>query len=330
MNHADKALFPRTPSRLANSHGRFPGIGAVAFCALTAGWIAGQHARFPSQPHENLSSAALSPALPPLSPQQEFQAPQISKGTENGATAMSPANPFSGATQQSGQLSPDPVSQQDHDMTGFAQRSRLISPAISRKGTPPPAAANDTIVKTALEWVALRSFPRESGFERAQAFMQAHPAWPALDWLKRRSEEALFGDRKSVGLIKSFFSGTDPETPAGKLALARALASDGKTSEAAALARSVWREADLNPQLEAKIKSDFGSYLDKADHKFRADRLLYKEQTAAAFRAAALAGPDELALIKARAAVNDEAPSDKLHRQGACIVANRPWITSSH
>jgi len=36
----------------------------------------------------------------------------------------------------------------------------------------------------------------------------------------------------------------------------------------------------------------FRFYLDKADHKFRADRLLYKDETAAAFRAAALAGPD--------------------------------------
>jgi len=60
------------------------------------------------------------------------------------------------------------------------------------------------------------------------------------------------------------------------------------------------------------VRSDFGFYLDKADHKFRADRLLYKDETAAAFRAAALAGPDVLALAKARAAVIDEAPSDKL------------------
>ena len=87
---------------------------------------------------------------------------------------------------------------------------------------------------------------------------------------------------------------------------------DGKTSEAAALVRAVWREADLNPQLEAKVKTDFNTYLNRADHKFRADRLLYKEQIAGAFRAAALAGPDVLALAKARAAVINEGPSDKL------------------
>jgi len=40
--------------------------------------------------------------------------------------------------------------------------------------------------------------------------------------------------------------------------------------------------------------------------------LLYKEQIAAAFRAAALAGPDVLALAKARAAVINEGRSDKL------------------
>ncbi len=304
------------PGRLLVSRilvGRFPGIGAVAFCALTAGWIAGQHVQFPQESRESLSSAALSPALPPLTSQQEFRAPETSKGTENRAGTNSLANPFSGAPQQGGLLPPEPASQQVHDLTGFAPAIAYYKSGDLAKGdTAAAATANDRIIKTALEWVALRSFPRESGFERAQAFMQAHPAWPALDWLKRRSEEALFGDRKSVGLIKTYFSGTDPETPAGKLALARALVSDGKTSEAAALARSVWREADLNPQLEAKIKSDFGSSLDKADHKFRADRLLYREQTASAFRAAALAGPDVLALAKARAAVNDEVPSDKL------------------
>jgi len=90
------------------------------------------------------------------------------------------------------------------------------------------------------------------------------------------------------------------------------LTGDGKTSEAAVLVRAVWREAGLNAQLEAKARTDFGFYLDKADHKFRADRLLYKEQIAGAFRAAALAGPDVLALAKARAAVINEEPSDKL------------------
>jgi soluble lytic murein transglycosylase len=300
-------LFRRIPL------GRIPRIGAVAFCALTAGWIAGQHSQFLRAPREKASSSlSPSPPLPPLAPQHESKVPEFSREQPAHASDVPSAKPLSGTAPQSGLLSPDLLSPQDRDLTGFAQAIAFYKSGDLSQGDAAAAAAKDKIVKTALEWIALRSFPRESGFDRLQAFMQAHPAWPALDWLKKRSEEALFGDRKSVTLIKTYFSGADPETPAGKLALARVLTDDGKISEAAALVHEVWREADLNALLEAKVRTDFGSYLNKADHKFRADRLLYKGETAAAFHAAALAGPDVLALAKARAAVIEEASSDKL------------------
>jgi soluble lytic murein transglycosylase len=243
----------------------------------------------------------------PLAPERD------SKGTAsaNDETRSSEGD-LAKAAPHAGVLSPDFTSQQERDLTGLAEAIAFYKAGDLARGDSAAMAAKDKTVRTAVEWIALRSFPRETGFERLQAFMQAHPAWPALDWLKKRSEEALFGDRKSGALIKTFFSGADPETAAGKLALARVLTDDGKTSEAAALVRAVWREADLNPQLEAKVKTDFNTYLNRADHKFRADRLLYKEQIAGAFRAAALAGPDVLALAKARAAVINEGPSDKL------------------
>ncbi|HEX3495177.1 MAG TPA: transglycosylase SLT domain-containing protein [Methylocella sp.] len=282
--------------------GRMPGIGAVAICALAAGWTAGQRSLFVGVRREEPSSTSL-----PLAPERD------SKGTAsaNDETRSSEGD-LAKAAPHAGVLSPDFTSQQERDLTGLAEAIAFYKAGDLARGDSAAMAAKDKTVRTAVEWIALRSFPRETGFERLQAFMQAHPAWPALDWLKKRSEEALFGDRKSGALIKTFFSGADPETAAGKLALARVLTDDGKTSEAAALVRAVWREADLNPQLEAKVKTDFNTYLNRADHKFRADRLLYKEQIAGAFRAAALAGPDVLALAKARAAVINEGPSDKL------------------
>ncbi len=198
------------------------------------------------------------------------------------------------------------------DLSGLKEAIAFYKTGALAQGDDAAKSATDPIVKTALEWVALWSFPRESGFDRIRAFIAAHPHWPAQDWLRNRTEEALFGDRKSPALIASYFATSDPQTPAGKLALARVLKEAGKSSEAAALARSVWREADLNALLEAKLTTDFGAFLLKADYKYRADRLLYKEQTANALRAAALAGPDVLALAKARASVIAEAPSDKL------------------
>jgi soluble lytic murein transglycosylase len=205
-----------------------------------------------------------------------------------------------------------PVEAPPPDMTGFAESIAFYKKGNLERGDEAAETAKEEIVKTALEWVALRRLPRAAGFERLQKFAAAHPDWPGLAWLRSRSEEALFGDRKNPALIKSFFAGGPPLTPAGRLALAGALIAEGKTDEAAALVRTVWREADLNNWLEAKIRSDYLTFLDRADHKYRADRLLYKKQTAAALRAASLAGPDVLALAKARAAIMAGGSSDKL------------------
>jgi soluble lytic murein transglycosylase len=292
--------------------GRIPEIGTVAICALAAGWTAGQRSLFVAGHREEPPSIS-----PSLAPERDSKGPASPNEGDL-------AKPVGKVAPHASVLSPDFTSQQERDLTGLAEAIAFYKAGDLARGDIAAATAKDKTVRTALEWIALRSFPRETGFERLQAFMQAHPAWPALDWLKKRSEEALFGDRKSSALIKTFFSGADPETAAGKLALARVLTDDGKTSEATALVRAVWREADLNPQLEAKVKTDFSTYLDRSDHKFRADRLLYKEQIAGAFRAAALAGPDVLALAKARAAVINEGPSDKLLAKVPLVLRTDP------
>ena len=198
------------------------------------------------------------------------------------------------------------------DLTGLREAIGFYKAGDLNHGDSAAKTAKDNIVQIALEWIALRNFPREAGFERLQAFAKAHPAWPAQQWLRKRSEEALFGDHKNLGLVKAFFSGSSPETPAGKLALVRVLEEEGRPAEAAALVHSVWRDSDLIPALETRIRLDFGSYLSKADHKYRAEHFLYKEQVAPALRAAALAGPEVMALTKLRIAVIDDTANDKL------------------
>jgi len=76
-------------------------------------------------------------------------------------------------------------------------------------------AAKDRIVKTALEWIALRSFPRETGFDRLQAFMQAHPAWPALDWLKSAARNPSSAIAKATPLLKPISAAWTPR-PGGQ------------------------------------------------------------------------------------------------------------------
>jgi soluble lytic murein transglycosylase len=49
--------------------------------------------------------------------------------------------------------------------------------------------------------------------------------------------------------------------------------------------RALWRNETLNAWTESALLRDFGSMLAKADHKFRADKLLYEDNAAAALRA---------------------------------------------
>ena len=166
---------------------------------------------------------------------------------------------------------------------------------------------DDPIARLALEWAALRLQPRLAGLDRLNRFVDQHRDWPSVDALRRRAEEILWADKKSSEAIEAFFASSPPATPLGKLALARARMARGAPDAAAVLAREVWRDADLSPALETQILKEFGDYLSWADHKRRSDRLSYKDNAGAAeMRAAGLAGPDVLALAKARENLNEK------------------------
>lgn len=169
-------------------------------------------------------------------------------------------------------------------------------------------AATDPIVRTTLEWVALRE-ARDVSYARLEAFVEAHPSWPANDFLERHIEDQLYA-HADPKLVEDYFAHSEPQIAVGKLAVARAWIAEGK-SEGRDLVRSVWRKSDLIG-IESRVKSEFGAYLTAADHKARADRLLYEEENEAGLRAAALAGPQVLALAKLRVALNNEAANDKM------------------
>jgi len=285
--------------------GRIPQLSVVALCSLAAGWAAGRHLQAVSISREELSDYSPPFALDEFAQEPTLPGPEARLRPADAIGA--PPSPLSG---ESAAASQAPV--EEHDLTGFSEALALYRAGDLAQGDLAAAAATDKTVKVALEWVALRHFPHEAGFDRLQSFMQAHPAWPALEWLKKRSEESLYGDRKSNTLIRAFFGEALPATSAGKLALARAFTEDGRTGEAAALVRAVWREDDFNPQFEARLKAEFGALLSRDDHKYRAERLLYKEQNASALRAAMLAGRDVEALVKAHAAAVADSRSDRL------------------
>ena len=163
------------------------------------------------------------------------------------------------------------------------------------------AQVEDAAERVAFDWLALRLAPRPDD-KRLAAFVAAHPHWPGDDWLAAVAEAHLYADHPAAPAVLSRFAGAPPRTPAGKLALARAALEAGRRAEALAIVAPLWRNDDLDPWSEGEALKNFAALLSRADHKYRADRLLYAEKSGAALRAAALAGPDEVALAEARIA----------------------------
>jgi soluble lytic murein transglycosylase len=179
------------------------------------------------------------------------------------------------------------------------------------------AKITDPLVRTALEWVALRTGTQAIGLDRLTAFAAAHPDWPAATWLRHQMEARLIQARDPL-VVERFFEERAPETIPGKLALAKALKATGRMADGVKLARAVFRESDMTPYLEGWLKAEFGADLTKGDYKYRADRLQYQARAGSALRYAAIAGPDVLALAKARAAAVTQSTID---------AVPEPWRT---
>ena len=159
------------------------------------------------------------------------------------------------------------------------------------------AQISDPLQRAALEWVALRTAPDR---DRLVAFATTHKDWPAADWMRDMREGWLYSDHAPAAAVEALFAHDTPRTPAGVLAAARAAIEAGRKDEATRLVRGLWRESDLDAATEGKLLSEFAAFLNRADHKYRADRLLYAENVGAAVRASRLAGVDEFALASAR------------------------------
>jgi soluble lytic murein transglycosylase len=210
---------------------------------------------------------------------------------------------------------------------------------LSRKGKTADAtqtltAIGDPIARKLGEWVILRSgggIP----FERYRAFINGNPSWPSQTFLRRRAEGALWDDRREDSLIIGWFDNETPLSAKGKLALARAMLNRGDRRAAEKLVRDAWRNDAMSGDLEEAALEMFGSLITPGDHKVRMDTLLYDEENTAAMRAAKRLGAGQVALAKARIAVNDKASNSKaaldavphdLHKDPGYILAKIQYL----
>jgi soluble lytic murein transglycosylase len=183
------------------------------------------------------------------------------------------------------------------EMARFVEAANFYRKGLFPQGDAAASALSDPIARAGLDWIALRVSATPA---RLDAFAKAHPDWPMAEWTRAVREGWLFTGKPAPAETLAALGADPPATAQGNIALARAKLALGKGDEAQALVRALWRDGDPDPASETALLREFGAMLTRDDHRARASRQAYAERGASAWRAAALAGPDALALVSAR------------------------------
>lgn len=225
---------------------------------------------------------------------------------ESRATFKPLARPVSGPFA----IAPTPVT----SAADIAAVKRVIE--ATRKGKEADANAaeasiSDPVARKLAEWVILRSDNTSPTFARYAAFLEANPSWPHAPLFRRRAENALWNDGVDDRTVRAFFAKQQPATAKGRYMLARTLLAQGDHDGAAALVRYAWRYDDASAEVEKRVLDMYGNMLTAADHNVRMERRFYADDVAGGMRAAERLGGDDLAIGRARAAVQRKAGNAK-------------------
>jgi soluble lytic murein transglycosylase len=168
----------------------------------------------------------------------------------------------------------------------------------------------DPAAQKLVEWFILRHPETTANFSRYAAFIAANPEWPSAAQLRRRAEARLWQERGDAAKVRGF-SGDQPISARGKLALARVKLNEGDRDGAGQLVRDGWRTDELSERVEAEVLEMFRDLLTPEDHRARMDKRIGAKDLAGARRAAKLLGDEALAIVKACAAVRGKSNKAK-------------------
>ena len=226
------------------------------------------------------------------------------------ASAQRKAKPSKAARSQAGRAPKEAVAPLTGDLALVKEAIDLARKAKTQEATDIRNRIADPAAQKLVEWYILRHPETTAPFSRYAAFIAANPQWPSAPLLRRRAEARLWEQRIDAATVRGF-TGDRPATAKGKLALARVLLAEGDRDGAARLARDAWRSDELSERLETDVIETFRDLLTRDDHRARMDRRIGAKDLAGAKRAAKRLGDDELAIVKACAAVKGKADKAK-------------------
>jgi soluble lytic murein transglycosylase len=166
---------------------------------------------------------------------------------------------------------------------------------------------DSTVARKLVEWAILRSNDNGASFARYAAFASANPDWPNVGFLRRRAEAMLWSENRDPATVRGFFARQKPLTAKGKLALARALLAQGDRAGAAHHVRDAWTDGGVSNDVEKQATETFGDLITAADHRARMHARFYNDDNDTGLRIAARLGGADVAIARARNAVNEKA-----------------------
>jgi soluble lytic murein transglycosylase len=172
------------------------------------------------------------------------------------------------------------------------------------KATSVQATISDPVARKLVEWIILRSDGNGANSTRYLNFIAANPNWPSLAMFRRRAEAMFWVENVKPAQALRFFDGSPPQSGMGRLVLARALLAQGDTEGASAQVREAWRNDPLSADVEKQVLERYSAFLNTADHKARMERRLFAADNEAAMRAARRLGGADVAIARARMALN--------------------------
>ena len=197
------------------------------------------------------------------------------------------------------------------DLSAIKEAIELVHKDRLDEATNTERTISDPLSRKLVEWIILRSDESEVDFSRYAAFIAANPTWPSPLTLRRHAEAALWQQDSDPQTIFSFFASEPPLSGKGYLALARAWLRKDDSARAYAALRTAWHNTGFSDDVEAQARQIFAGLITPADDKARMDTRLYLKDDDAALRAAAHLNPTELAIAKARIAVNNKSSNAK-------------------
>ena len=197
------------------------------------------------------------------------------------------------------------------DLSAIKEAIELVHKDRLDEATNTERTISDPLSRKLVEWIILRSDESEVDFSRYAAFIAANPTWPSPLTLRRHAEAALWQQDADPQTIFSFFASEPPLSGKGYLALARAWLRKDDSARAYAALRTAWHNTGFSDDVEAQARQIFAGLITPADDKARMDTRLYLKDDDAALRAAAHLNPTELAIAKARIAVNNKSGNAK-------------------